>query len=130
MVTKGFVTETKKEWHTFANTKTKIIMPRQQPTQSYQRIRDYTEKWTWCDNHTGLMTTGYNPPTGAQDCRRVPFHIRYVTKGGRLEMGNAVCLKVDRRRHLRTIQFVESQAIRSVWDFLVIEVDGTRFRTH
>lgn len=129
-------------------------MPTKQPSTSWQRIRDYTEKFQWRDKRTGLMTTGYNPPVGAQDLSRVPFFIRYVTGKGRLEQGNAVCLKVDRRKHLRMIQFVtdpslmptsarvsarsripalptrSSSAIRYVRDYLIIEIDGTRFITH
>lgn len=136
-------------------------MPTKQPSTSWQRIRDYTEKFQWRDKRTGLMTTGYNPPVGAQDLSRVPFFIRYVTGKGRLEQGNAVCLKVDRRKHLRMIQFVtdpslthtsarasgripasgaqsrvpalparSSNAIRFVRDYLIIEIDGTRFITH
>lgn len=105
-------------------------MPTQQPTQSFQNLRNYTEKWTWTDERTGLKTTGYNVPKGAKDARQVPFHIRFVTKGGVLEEGNVICLKVDRRRHERLIKFVASDEIRRVYDYLVIEVDGTRFVTH
>ena len=105
-------------------------MPTRQPSISFQSLRNYMEKFTWRDKRTGLMTTGYNPPAGAQDLARVPFHVRFVTGKGRREEGNAICLKVDRRKHLRMIQFVESGAIRYLYDFLVIEVDGTRVLSH
>ena len=105
-------------------------MPRTQPTVSFQFLRNYMEKFTWRDKRTGLMTTGYNPPSGAQDIARCPFFVRYVTGKGRLESGNVVCLKVDRRKHLRLIQFVESGLYRYIRDYLVIEVDGTRVITN
>ncbi len=101
-----------------------------QPRESFQFLRNYMEKFTWRDKRTGLMTTGYNPPQSAQELARVPFHVKYVTGKGRLEQGNAVCLKVDRRKHLRMIQFVESGAIRYIRDYLVIECDGTRIITN
>lgn len=105
-------------------------MPIQQPTQSFQNLRNYTEKWTWTDARTGIRTTGYIVPKEAKDAQRVPFHIRFVTKGGELEEGNVVCLSVDRRRHERLVKFVASDEIRRVYDYLIIEVDGTRFVTH
>ena len=88
------------------------------------------EKFAWRDATTGLTTTGYNPPVGAAEVRRVPFYVKYVTARGVLEMGNAVCLKVNRRRHQRMILFQESGQIRWIRDYLVIEVDGMRVITH
>ena len=129
-------------------------MPYKQPSVSFQFLRNYCEKFQWRDKRTGLMTTGYNPPAGAQDCSRVPFHIKYVTGKGRLEEGNAICLKVDLRKHLRMIQFItdpsltpalassrayarvpklparSNGSIRFIRDYLVIEIDGTRVITH
>lgn len=105
-------------------------MPYKQPQQSFQSLRNYTEKFSWIEARTGLRTTGYNPPKGAQEVQRVPFFVRFVTQGGRLEEGNVFCLKVNRRRHQRMIQFVESQEIRILCDYLVIEVDGIRILTH
>lgn len=105
-------------------------MPTRQPTQSWQNLRNYMEKWTWTDARTGLDTTGYNVPTNAKNARQVPFHIRFVTKKGVLEEGNVVCLKVNRRKHERLVKFVASDEIRRVYDYLIIEVDGTRFITH
>lgn len=106
-------------------------MPRNTPSQSFKNIRNYTEKFQWRDKTTNLMTTGYNPPKGAAELTRVPYFIKYVTGKGRLECGNVITLKVDRRRHQRTIQFVDNPSqIRVVRDYLVIEVDGTRFITH
>lgn len=105
-------------------------MPFKQPQQSYQRLRDYTEKWSWKDVRTGLRTVGYVPPKNATDIQRVPCHIKYVTKKGVLEEGNVVVLKVNLRTHQRMVQFVESGEIRWVNDLLVIEVDGTRFMAH
>ena len=97
---------------------------------SYQQIRNYTEKFRWIDRKTGLKQKGFNPPRTAIEVERVPFFIRYVTQKGKLESGYAVCIKVDLRRKQRMIQFVESQEIRRVCDYLIIEIDGTRFVTH
>jgi len=106
-------------------------MPKTSPSVSFQFIRNYTEKFQWRDARTGLLTIGYNPPKKAQELSRVPYFIRYVTGKGRLESGHVITLKVDRRRHQRTIQFVDNPSqIRVVRDYLVIEVDGTRFITH
>lgn len=105
-------------------------MPRQQPELSFQQLRNYTEKFSWEDQTTGLRTTGYNPPADAKLIERVPFFIRFVTQSGILEEGNVVCLKVDLKRHQRMIQFVNSGEIRIACDYLIIEVDGVRFFTH
>lgn len=88
------------------------------------------EKFAWRDKRTGLMTTGYNPPASAADIQRVPFFVRYVTLKGKLETGNCICLKVNRRKHQRMIQFIDSGEIRWLNDYLVIDVDGTRIITN
>lgn len=105
-------------------------MPRIQPTQSWQNLRNYMEKFSWRDLRTNLLTTGYNPPQSAKEIQRVPFFVRYVPGKGILEQGNAICLKVNRRKHLRMIQFIDSQEIRWIRDYLVIEVDGTKIITN
>lgn len=105
-------------------------MPRIQPSQSWQSLRNYMEKFSWRDLRTNLLTTGYNPPQSAKEINRVPFFVRYVTGKGILEQGNAICLKVNRRKHLRMIQFIDSQEIRWIRDYLVIEVDGTKIITN
>ncbi len=106
-------------------------MPKITPIQSWNHLRDYCEKFRWPDPRTGIITEGYNPPSSVnkKDVERVPFFIRYITGKGRVESGYCVCLKVNRRRHQRMVQFVESQQIRIVRDYLVIEVNGTRFVT-
>jgi len=88
------------------------------------------EKWSWEDPATHLRTTGYNVPSGVHGAKQVPVFIKFVTQSGKLEQGNVICLKVNRRKHQRMVQFVESKEIRIVCDYLVIEVDGTRFLTH
>lgn len=105
-------------------------MPTLQPTTSFQKLRDFMEKWSWIDPTTGIRTNGYNYPRKAKGVERVGFSVKYVTQKGELEQGLAVCLKVDRRRHQRMIQFVESKEIRRICDYLVIECDGTRIITH
>lgn len=105
-------------------------MPRTQPTQSFQSLRNYMEKWTWTDAASGIRTVGYNPPEDAKDAQRMPFFCRWITGKGKVECGNVVCLKVDLRRHQRKIQFVESKQIRVIRDYLIIEVDGVRIITH
>lgn len=95
--------------------------------QSWQNIRNYTEKKSWEDPKTGIKTIGFNPPSNARNVQRIPFFIRYVTLKGKYEEGMCVCLSVNLARHQRRIQFVKSQQIRWVNDFLVTEVDGVRF---
>lgn len=105
-------------------------MPTLQPTMSFQKLRDFTEKWSWIDPKTGIRTNGYNYPRKAKGVERVPFSIKYVTLKGELEQGLVICLKVYPHHHQRMIQFVESKEIRRISDYLVIECDGTRFITH
>ena len=105
-------------------------MPRQQPIQSFQNLRNFMEKWSWIDPATGYRTTGYNPPPEAKDKKQVPVFIKYVTGAGRLEQGNVICLKVFPRQHQRLVKFVNSGECRRIRDYLIIEVDGTRFITH
>ena len=103
-------------------------MPTKQPTISYQSLRNVCEKWTWLDPHTGTQTTGYNPPPDAKDKRQKPFFIRYITSRGVTEQGEVICLKVN--THQRMVKFTASNQCRWVRDYLVIEVDGMRVRTH
>ena len=105
-------------------------MPVIAPKVSWQMLRNYMEKFCWTDVRTGLRTTGYNPPKGARDVMRVPFHFTFVTGNGRTHTGNFICLKVNRRKHLRMVKSVESGETRWMRDYLVIEVDGTRVVTH
>lgn len=111
-------------------------MPRIEPGMSYTAIRNYTEKWQWEEN--GRVVRGFNPPIGAKNVERVPFYIKYITKGnakkkrkgGKVESGIAVCIKVMPRELSRLIKFVDSGEIRQVFDLLVMEVDGVRFMAH
>ena len=105
-------------------------MPMIAPKVSWQMLRNYMEKFCWTDVRTGLRTTGYNPPKGARDVIRVPFHCTFVAGNGRTHTGNFICLKVNRRKHLRMVKSVESGETRWMRDYLVIEVDGTRVVTH
>lgn len=102
-------------------------MSKKIPSVNWQELRNYTEKFQWTDKQTGLQTTGYNPPKDATFIKRVPYHVRYVTFSGNLEEGNVVTIKVDRRRHQRKVQFVNSNEIRILNDYLIVSVDGTRF---
>lgn len=106
-------------------------MPKKEPTVSYTLLRNYTEQFQWKDSRTGLVRKGFNPPTeGATDVERVPFFIRYLTSGGKVESGNVVCISVQPERAQRKIKFVQSGEIRIVNDHLILEVDGTKFLTH
>lgn len=102
-------------------------MPRGTVSTSWQRIREYTEQWDWTDAVTGLRTIGFNPPKSARDAKRRPFHIKYVTGNGHLVVANAVCIKVDRRKHMRRLQFLPGNKIEWCRDYLIIEINGTRF---
>lgn len=116
-------------------------MPTNQPSMSFQFLRNLTEKFSWIDKRTGIRTTGFNPPKSATDIKRVPYHIKYVTAAGRMEEGNCITLKVNTRLKQRTVRFVADEkakdpnikgsgSIRVVRDYLVIEVDGIRILTH
>lgn len=106
-------------------------MPTTAPTLSWTHIRNYCEKFRWRDPRTHCFTEGYNPPSTvpSKDVERVPFSIKYITGKGKVEQGWCICLKVNRRKHQRTIMFVDSQEIRIVRDYLVMEVNGTHFVT-
>ena len=88
-------------------------MAKTQPSEHWQKVRMFAEKWQWQDKRTGLMTVGYNPPPGVQKLSRVPFFVRYVTKKGRLESGMVISLEVQ--VYLRRAAF----RISGVWtDFI------------
>ena len=103
---------------------------RSRPTQSYTNLRYFTEKWKWINPLTGKEDIGYVHPQTAINPQRVPFKIKFLTKTGHVDEGICTCLMVDTNRHMRRVQFVDSKAIRWVYDILVLEVDGTRFITH
>lgn len=105
-------------------------MPRRNPTMSYTLIRNYTEKFRWDDPKTGSERKGFNPPTNAWNVERIPFFIRFITGKGKVISGTVVCIGVETRFQQRRIKFVDSGEVRMVRDYLVIEVDGTRFITH
>ena len=94
---------------------------------SWQLIRNYAEKFRWRDRRTGTEIVGYHPPNGVPH-DRVPFYVKFITKTGKVEEGNVVSLTVDRRTHLRMVQFVKSNQIREIRDFLIIEIDGMHFK--
>ncbi len=77
---------------------------------------------------SGLPTEGYNPPEGVSS-ERVPFTVKYITLNGMVESGRVVSLKVIPRKHQRMVMFVDSGEIRWIRDYLVMEVNGTRFVT-
>lgn len=100
------------------------------PEMSYTLLRQYTELFQWEDAGTHLMRKGHNPPEDAINKQRVPFYIRYVTSRGRVEEGVVVCIAVNSERLQRKVKYVASGEIRIVYDYLVVEVDGTKFITH
>ncbi len=106
-------------------------MPTIAPTLSWHHIRNYCEKFRWVDPHSKIVTEGYNPPKSIpeKDVERVPFFIKFITGKGRVEQGYCVCMKVNRERHQRLVQFVDSHEFRWVRDYLVMEINGTRFVT-
>lgn len=105
-------------------------MPKQQPTVSYTLLRNYTELFQWTDPATRTIRKGFNPPAEVKDAERVPFFIRYITAGGKVEEGTVTCISVQPERQQRKIKFVQSGEIRIVYDYLVLEVDGTCFLSH
>ena len=106
-------------------------MPKQQPQVSYTLLRNYTELFQWKESRTGFVRKGFNPPAeGVPDVTRVPFFIRYITSSGKVEEGTVTCISVQPERQQRKIKYVQSGEIRIVYDYLVLEVDGTRFLSH
>lgn len=103
-------------------------MPYQTPTLPWEQIRNHTEKWSWIDPKSGIRTTGFNPPSSAKKKRQVPYFIRYLTSDGLTEYGEVVTLKVFPEQHQRMVKFIHSNEIRRIRDYLIIEVDGVRFR--
>ena len=105
-------------------------MPRTQPTISFQAVRNLTEKFSWRDPKTGSRVMGFNPPADAKEKQQVPYFVKYVTGRGVLEQGEVITLKVDLRRHQRKVKFINSNQIRILRDYLIIEIDGFRVVTH
>jgi hypothetical protein len=105
-------------------------MPRTQPAISFQAVRNLTEKFSWRDPKTGARVTGFNPPADAKEKQQVPYFVKYVTGRGVLEQGEVITLKVDLRRHQRKVKFINSNQIRILRDYLIIEIDGFRVVTH
>ncbi len=101
-------------------------MPSKQPTIHVERVRNIAEAFSWRDPNTKLLTQGFNPPAKALEVKRVPFHVKYVTKAGRLEEGNCICINVDRRKGMRRVMFVDSHQFRWIYDILIIEINGFR----
>lgn len=104
-------------------------MPTHQPTISFQQIRHLTEKFLW-DSPQGVRITGFNPPRGAKNVTQKPYFVKYVTGKGIVEEGEVITLKVDVRRHQRKVKFVNSNQIRVLRDYLIIEIDGFRVVTN
>lgn len=105
-------------------------MPKNQPTLSWEQIRNYTEKWSWIDARTGKTRTGFNPPANAKQKHQMPYYVRYITSNGEVEEGEVITLKVFNEVRQRMIRFTASGEIRRIRDYLIIEVDGVRFQTH
>jgi hypothetical protein len=105
-------------------------MPKQQPTISWQELRNYMEQWTWQDPRTGCEVTGFNPPDKAKYRRQKPFYFRAITSKGEVISGEAICLKVFLECRQRMVRFTASGEIRRIRDYLVIEVNGVRVITH
>lgn len=114
-------------------------MPLQIPKISYQQIRNYAERFSWIDPRTGLRTVGFNRPNDSPQVkatyRRVPFHIRFVTLEGVVEEGYCICMRVWPNNMRRLLQFCDADGkpngnFREAFDYLIVEIDGTRFITH
>ena len=103
-------------------------MPRQQQKLSWNTIRNYAERFSWTED--GVDKQGINPPPHAMNVQRVPYYVKYITSKGILEEGMVITLKVFPDVRQRMIQFVKSQEIRRIRDYLIIEIDGHRFLTH
>ena len=105
-------------------------MPKNNPTISWQLLRNYMEQWIWSDPKTGVQVTGFNPPDKAKDKRQKPFYFKAITGKGEVISGEAICLKVFLDKHQRMVRFTQSGEIRRIRDYLVMEVNGVRVVTH
>lgn len=103
-------------------------MPKNVEKLSYNLIRMYAENFEYTDRN-GIRKKGFNPPADATDVKRVPFYIKYITKNGVVEEGTVECISVDAFRKQRKIRYIESGEIRVVRDYLVVEIDGVKFKT-
>jgi hypothetical protein len=56
--------------------------------------------------------------------------MRAITGKGELIEGMVITLKVYTREHQRMVKFCESNQIRRIRDYLIIEIDGKRVITH
>jgi hypothetical protein len=56
--------------------------------------------------------------------------MRAITGKGELIEGMVITLKVYTREHQRMVKFCESNQIRRIRDYLIIEIDGKRVVTH
>lgn len=105
-------------------------MPRTQPIVSYLRIRDYAERFEWFDPKKNRREKGFNPPPHATDVQRVPFHVRFLTKKGKIIEGEVITIQVDTKLMRRNLMFTASQECIWAYDMLIIEIDGVRFQSH
>lgn len=132
-------------------------MPRTRPVLDYSQIRNYAEQFIWTDPRSGLVESGFNPPSNAIDPQHKPFSITFLTEDGVPYHGRAVCVGVNTARRTRRLQFVEEAhivglggtkqgsstannsslfksigkgEIRQVADILIVEIDGVRFSSH
>ncbi len=104
-------------------------MPIQKPILGWEHIRNYAEKWQWREG--AVRKTDYNVPERyRKSARQVPYYIRAVTLKGELIEGEVITLKVFTQEAQRLIKFVNSNEIRRICDFLIIEIDGVRFIAH
>ena len=103
-------------------------MPIQQLKLSWNTIRNYAERFSWQEH--GETKQGINPPPHATNIQHIPYYIKYITSKGILEEGMVITLKVFPDKRQRLIQFITSQEIRRIRDYLIIEIDGHRFLTH
>ena len=86
--------------------------------------------WTWRDARTGAEVSGFNPPQDAIKPRQKPYYMRAITGKGELIEGTVITLKVFIDLHQRMVKFCESNQIRRIRDYLIIEIDGKRVITH
>ena len=87
-------------------------MPKNVEKLSYNLIRMYAENFEYTDRN-GIRKKGF----------------KYITKDGVVEEGTVECISVDAFRKQRKIRYIESGEIRVVRDYLVVEIDGVKFKT-
>ena len=105
-------------------------MPRGRQELSYTKVRLFAEKWEWRMEGENYWHVGYDAPKNCVQKRQVPFNVVALSSKGHVLKGRCITLKVDKKRMMREVKFVETGDIRWILDKLVVSIDGIYFYAH